>query len=119
MRHISSGIILAVLVGAACTNAGERLTVPAQRIGGIQVLVYFDRDGTRSGYDLELVRAVAESVSIAVIASGGVGELDHLADGLLAGADAVLAASIFHYGQHTIGEAKQFLTARGLPIRPR
>ncbi|HTJ45015.1 MAG TPA: imidazole glycerol phosphate synthase subunit HisF [Kofleriaceae bacterium] len=82
------------------------------------LLTSMDRDGTRSGYDLELVRAVADAVPIPVIASGGVGELAHLADGLTAGADAVLAASIFHYGQHTIAEAKRFLAARGLPVRP-
>ena len=81
------------------------------------LLTSMDRDGTRSGYDLDLVRAVASAVPIPVIASGGVGELAHLAEGLLAGADAVLAASIFHYGQHTIAEAKSFLAGRGLPIR--
>jgi cyclase len=90
----------------------------ADRGAGEILLTSMDRDGTRAGYDLELVRAVAEAVSVPVIASGGVGELAHLAEGLLAGADAVLAASIFHYGQHTIGEAKQYLAARGLPIRP-
>ena len=76
-----------------------------------------DRDGTGTGYDLELLAAVSTSVAIPLIASGGVGELAHLADGLRAGADAVLAASIFHFGKHTIGEAKQFLAAQGLPIR--
>jgi imidazole glycerol-phosphate synthase subunit HisF len=84
---------------------------------GELLLTSMDRDGTRSGYDLDLVRAVASAVPIPVIASGGVGELAHLAEGLLAGADAVLAASIFHYGQHTIAEAKSFLAGRGLPIR--
>jgi cyclase len=82
------------------------------------LLTSMDRDGTRAGYDLELVRAVAEAVSIPVIASGGVGELAHLADGLAAGADAVLAASIFHYGEHTIADAKRYLAGRGLPVRP-
>jgi cyclase len=77
-----------------------------------------DRDGTGAGYDLELVAAVATAVTIPVIASGGVGNLDDLADGLLAGADAVLAASIFHFGRHTIGDAKRHLAARGLAIRP-
>jgi imidazole glycerol-phosphate synthase subunit HisF len=76
-----------------------------------------DRDGTGTGYDVELVAAVVQAVSIPVIASGGVGELAHLAGGLEAGADAVLAASIFHFGQHTIGDAKRFLAARGLPVR--
>jgi len=82
------------------------------------LLTSMDRDGTGAGYDTELLGAVATSVSIPLIASGGVGVLSHLADGLLAGADAVLAASIFHFGQHTIGEAKAFLAERGLAIRP-
>jgi len=81
------------------------------------LLTSMDRDGTGAGYDLELLREVASSVSIPLIASGGVGVLDHLAAGLAAGADAVLAASIFHFGQHTIGEAKAFLAARGLEVR--
>ena len=76
-----------------------------------------DRDGTGTGYDTELLSQVAASVSIPLIASGGVGVLAHLAEGLEAGADAVLAASIFHFGQHTIGEAKAFLATRGLEIR--
>jgi cyclase len=87
-------------------------------LGAGELLVTsMDRDGTGKGYDLELIRAVATSVSIPVIASGGVGKLDDLADGLLAGADAVLAASIFHFGQHTIGEARRALAARGLAVR--
>jgi len=86
--------------------------------GGEILLTSMDRDGTGRGYDTELVGTVAKLVSIPVIASGGVGELAHLAEGLEAGADAVLAASIFHFGQHTIGEAKAFLAARGLEIRP-
>ena len=81
------------------------------------LLTSMDRDGTGAGYDTELLSAVAESVSIPLIASGGVGVLDHLAHGLEAGAEAVLAASIFHFGQHTIGEAKAFLARRGLAIR--
>jgi cyclase len=85
---------------------------------GELLLTSMDRDGTGLGYDTDLVTAVASSVPIPVIASGGVGELSHLAAGLLAGADAVLAASIFHFGQHTIAEAKAFLAARGLPVRP-
>ncbi|MBZ0230889.1 MAG: imidazole glycerol phosphate synthase subunit HisF [Deltaproteobacteria bacterium] len=90
----------------------------AERGAGELLLTSMDQDGTRSGYDLELVRAVVDAVTIPVIASGGVGTLDHLADGLaIGGADAVLAASIFHYGQHTIGEAKAHLAARGLPVR--
>ena len=90
----------------------------AERGAGEILLTSMDQDGTRSGYDLELVRAVVDAVTIPVIASGGVGTLDHLADGLaIGGADAVLAASIFHYGHHTIGEAKAHLAARGLPVR--
>ncbi len=89
----------------------------ASRGAGELLLTSMDRDGTGQGYDTELVTAVARAVSIPVIASGGVGELAHLALGLEAGADAVLAASIFHFGQHTIGEAKAFLAARGLPVR--
>jgi len=84
---------------------------------GELLLTSMDRDGTGKGYDLELLREVTSSVTVPVIASGGVGVLDDLADGLLAGADAVLAASIFHFGQHTIGEAKRHLAARGLAIR--
>jgi cyclase len=89
----------------------------AERGCGEVLLTSMDRDGTRSGYDLELVRAVVGAVNVPVIASGGVGTLDDLADGLVAGADAVLAASIFHYGEKTIGEAKAHLAARGLPVR--
>ena len=77
------------------------------------------RDGTRDGFDLVLTKAVVEAVSIPVIASGGVGCLDHLVDGaLIGGADAVLAASIFHFGEHTIGEAKDHLAAAGISVRP-
>jgi imidazole glycerol-phosphate synthase subunit HisF len=87
-------------------------------LGAGELLVTsMDRDGTGKGYDLELIREIATRVTIPVIASGGVGVLDDLADGLLAGADAVLAASIFHFGQHTIGEAKRHLAARGLEVR--
>ncbi|HEX5061583.1 MAG TPA: imidazole glycerol phosphate synthase subunit HisF [Kofleriaceae bacterium] len=81
------------------------------------LLTSMDRDGTGRGYDLDLIRTVALAVTVPVIASGGVGKLADLADGLVAGADAVLAASIFHFGQHTIGEAKAFLIERGLAVR--
>ena len=82
------------------------------------LLTSMDRDGTKSGFDLELTRAVADAVSVPVIASGGVGSLDDLADGVqIGGADAVLAASIFHYGQYTVAEAKALMAARGIPIR--
>ncbi len=89
-----------------------------ERGAGEIMLTSMDRDGTRKGYELELTRAVVDAVSIPVIASGGVGVLDHLVEGLtIGGADAVLAASIFHYGEHTIGEAKAHLHAAGVPVR--
>jgi cyclase len=82
------------------------------------LLTSMDRDGTKSGFDLELTRAISEAVSIPVIASGGVGTLDHLADGVLFGkADAVLAASIFHFAEYTIEQAKRHLQARGIEVR--
>jgi imidazole glycerol-phosphate synthase subunit HisF len=82
------------------------------------LLTSMDRDGTKIGFDLELTRAVADAVSVPVIASGGVGTLEHLADGITkGGADAVLAASIFHYGEHTVGEAKALMAARGIAVR--
>ena len=88
------------------------------RGAGEILLTSMDRDGTRAGFDLELTRAVADAVSVPVIASGGVGTLEHLADGVQqGGADAVLAASIFHYGEHTVGEAKALMAARGIPVR--
>ena len=83
------------------------------------LLTSMDRDGTRVGFDLPLTRAVTDAVGVPVIASGGVGTLDHLAEGVLeGGADAVLAASIFHFGEHTIAEAKAVLTAHGIDVRP-
>jgi cyclase len=82
------------------------------------LLTSMDRDGTKEGYDLELTRAVVQRVGIPVIASGGAGTLTHLADGLLAaGASAALVASIFHFGTHTVGEAKAFLAERGIAVR--
>ena len=90
----------------------------ARRGAGEILLTSMDRDGTRSGFDLALTRAVAEAVPIPVIASGGVGTLEHLVEGVTLGAaDAVLAASIFHFGDHTVGEAKQLMAARGIPVR--
>jgi cyclase len=90
----------------------------AQRGAGEILLTSMDRDGTRSGFDLALTRAVAEAVPVPVIASGGVGTLEHLVEGVTLGAaDAVLAASIFHFGDHTVGEAKQLMAARGIPVR--
>ena len=82
------------------------------------LLTSMDRDGTKIGFDLELKRAVSEAVNVPIIASGGVGNLDHLADGVLLGAaDAVLAASIFHFGEYTIREAKAHMAARGIEVR--
>ncbi len=89
----------------------------ARRGAGELLLTSMDRDGTRAGYDLELLEQVCRSVSIPVIASGGVGTLEHLAEGLRF-ADAALAASIFHDGQHTVGEAKAYLRQRGIEVRP-
>ncbi|MHB1785346.1 MAG: imidazole glycerol phosphate synthase subunit HisF [Acidimicrobiales bacterium] len=86
---------------------------------GEVLLTSMDRDGTRDGFDLELTRSVVDSVGVPVIASGGVGELSHLVDGAVqGGADAVLAASIFHYGQHTVAEAKTYMRAAGIQVRP-
>ncbi len=89
-----------------------------RRGAGEILLTSMDRDGTNAGYDLELTRAVAEAVTVPVIASGGAGEIRHLAEAVSAGADAVLCASIFHYGQHTVAEAKEQLAAAGVHIRP-
>ena len=90
-----------------------------ERLGAGEILLTsMDRDGTRNGFDIGLTRAVADAVTIPVIASGGVGNLDHLADGVLEGrADAVLAASIFHYGEYTVGQAKARMAERGREVR--
>jgi cyclase len=88
-----------------------------ERGAGEVLLTSMDRDGTNDGYDLPLTGAIAEAVGVPVIASGGAGALEHLADALTAGADAALAASIFHYGQFTVGEAKRHLAAAGIPVR--
>jgi cyclase len=82
------------------------------------LLTSMDRDGTRNGFDLELTRAYSDALSIPLVASGGVGNLDHLADGVLQGrADAVLAASIFHYGEYTVRQAKEHMAKRGIEVR--
>ncbi|HTA34609.1 MAG TPA: imidazole glycerol phosphate synthase subunit HisF [Solirubrobacteraceae bacterium] len=88
-----------------------------ERGAGEILLTSMDRDGTNDGYDLPLTRAVSEAVGVPVIASGGAGELEHLAQALAAGADAVLCASIFHYGRYTVAEAKAHLAASGIPVR--
>ncbi len=90
-----------------------------QALGAGEILLTsMDRDGTRNGYDVQLTRAVSDRLEIPVIASGGVGGLEHLAQGILLGhADAVLAASIFHYGEYTIGQAKRYLADQGIEVR--
>ena len=109
------------------THGGRRTTGLevvewAQRVAALGageiLLTSMDRDGTKNGFDLELTRAVADAVSVPVIASGGVGNLQHLADGVTKGhADAVLAASIFHYGEYTVRQAKEFMRAQGIEVR--
>ncbi len=89
----------------------------AARGAGEILLTSMDRDGTEDGYDLALTRAVCDAVGVPVIASGGAGTLDHLVEALRAGADAALAASIFHYGQYSIAEAHEHLAAAGIPVR--
>jgi cyclase len=88
------------------------------RGAGEILLTSMDRDGTQDGYDLELVAAVAGAVDVPVIASGGAGELSHLVDGFRAGADAVLCASIFHFGRFTLAQAREHVAAAGIPMRP-
>jgi cyclase len=94
--------------------------VHAEELGAGEILLTsMDRDGTKEGFDVELTRAVSDAVSIPVIASGGVGTLEHLVDGVAQGhADAVLAASIFHFGEHSIAEAKAYLADHGVTVRP-
>jgi imidazole glycerol-phosphate synthase subunit HisF len=97
----------------------EWVTEAVKRGAGEILLTSMDRDGTRDGFDLGLTHAVADAVNVPVIASGGVGSLQHLVEGVtLGGADAVLAASIFHFGEHTIADAKAAMTAAGITVRP-
>ena len=99
-------------------DAVEFARLVERKGAGEILLTSMDRDGTRAGYNLELTRAIADAVRIPVIASGGVGTLDHLVEGVTKGhASAVLAASIFHFGDHTIGEAKQHMARAGIPVR--
>jgi len=99
-------------------DAVEWARAMAERGAGEILLTSMDRDGTKSGFDLELTRAVADAVPVPVIASGGVGTLEHLAQGIeRGGADAVLAASVFHFGEITVAQAKRFLAARGIEMR--
>ena len=118
----SLGLAWEVYVHGGRTPTGKDAVawaVEGEKLGAGEILLTsMDRDGTKDGYDLELTRAIAEGVGIPVIASGGAGTLEHLHQGLVAGkADAVLAASIFHYREFTIPEAKRYLAMRGVPIR--
>lgn len=99
-------------------DAVEWAVQAVERGAGEILLTSMDADGTTDGYDLELTAAVSGAVPAPVIASGGAGELDHLVDALRAGADAVLCASIFHYGRFTVAQAKEHLMAAGIPVRP-
>jgi cyclase len=110
-----------------CTHGGRRPTgidalewsARAAALGAGEILLTsMDRDGTHDGYDLDLTRRVVDAVGVPVVASGGVGTLQHLVDGAVAGADAVLAASIFHRRVHTVAEAKRFMAANGVTVRP-
>ena len=90
----------------------------AKRGAGEILLTSMNREGSKDGFDLALTAAVSDAVSVPVIASGGVGNLQHLVDGITKGhADAVLAASIFHYGEYTVGQAKEYMAAQGIPVR--
>ncbi len=110
--HINGGRIGTGLEAVAWAREVERLGA------GEIVLTSMDADGTKDGYDIEITRAVTDAVTIPVVASGGAGCPDHLADAiLLGGADAALAASIFHYGQYTIAETKRAMRARGVAVR--
>ena len=99
-------------------NAIEWAKKMTAYVAGEILLTSMDRDGTKNGFDLDLTSRISDSVPVPVIASGGVGELQHLVDGIIEGkADAVLAASIFHFGEHTVPEAKQYMAERGIDIR--
>ena len=98
-------------------NALE-FSLKMEKCGAGELLVTsMDKDGTQTGYDIELMQKISSSVNIPVIASGGVGTLDHLVDGIKSGASAVLAASIFHYGTYSVNEAKQYLASKNIPVR--
>lgn len=133
-RFGSQAIVVAVDAKSAGPGRWEVYTHGGRRATGLDAVAWaarmaelgageilltsMDRDGTKSGFDLELTRAVSRAVPVPVIASGGVGTLEHLAQGVEIGeADAVLAASIFHYGEHTVGGAKRYLAGRGIEMR--
>jgi len=98
-------------------NAIEFASKMEKSGAGELLVTSMDKDGTQSGYDIELMQKISSMVNIPVIASGGVGTLDHLVDGIKSGASAVLAASIFHYGTYSVNEAKQYLDSKGIPVR--
>jgi len=125
---VAAGVELRVLVeidagmGRCGISPGIDAVAWAQKMvaygAGEILLTSMDRDGTKEGFDLELTRAVSDAVSVPVIASGGVGNLEHLAEGIIQGhADAVLAASIFHFGEYTIEQAKQYMRDKGIEVR--
>ena len=113
---------IVVAIDAKKTEVGMDVvawaTEVAKRGAGEILLTSMNRDGSKDGFDLELTAAVSDAVSVPVIASGGVGSLQHLVDGITKGhADAVLAASIFHYGEYTVGQAKEYMASQGIPVR--
>jgi len=120
-RHSQGGWIVYTHGGRHATDLDVvKWAQEVEKLGAGEILLTsMDTDGTKAGYDMELVHAVSSSVRIPVIASGGAGTLQHMADVLLqAGADAVLAASIFHFGEYTVSDVKKFLASRGVPVRP-
>jgi len=120
-RRIEGGYEVVVAGGRTPTGRDAVAWVQegVARGAGEILLTSMDRDGTKDGYDLELVAAVAGAVDVPVIASGGVGEPDHMVAGFAAGADAALAASIFHYGEYSIEQVREALSRSGVPVRPR
>ncbi len=122
-RRVPGGVGWEVLTHGGRTPTGIDAVQWAEKVVGLGsgelLLTSWDADGHRAGYDLELTRTISEAVSVPVIASGGAGNLEHLYDALVQGkADAVLAASIFHYGTYSIRQVKDYLAGRGIPIRP-
>src|SRR5476649_2433037 len=121
-KHGSQCIVVAIDAKQVAPGKWEVFTHGGRKATGLDageiLLTSMDRDGTKSGFDLGLTRGVSDAIGIPVIASGGVGGLQDLADGIKLGkADAVLAASIFHYGQHTVQEAKRYMAQQGIPVR--
>ena len=119
-RGRDDGSYEVVVAGGRTPTGRDAIAWVREAVGrgaGEILLTSMDRDGTKDGYDLDLVSAVAQAVEVPVIASGGVGEPRHMVDGFAAGADAVLAASIFHYGRHSVAEVKAALDAAGVPVR--